>query len=352
MKRDQIIKVVIQLAEQADKLQVSDVLAALSKDYASRQYVSGVLNDLVTRGSLVVAGSKRFTFYALPFKADKLIDKETRVLNNKNLTDHEVYDELISKAALVRRLNDNTSSIVNFGFTEMLNNAIEHSKSEKIKVELYRDGRDVIFTIRDFGVGVYENVKAKYKLQSDLEAVQELLKGKTTTAPKAHTGEGIFFTSKAADEFILESFATRLRVNNKIDDVFVETRDRKLKGTKVTFRINLHSSRHVSEIFQRFYSDPESFAFDKTIIMVKLYTMGTVYVSRSQARRILSNVEKKFKVIILDFENVPTIGQAFADEIFRVFSAKHPEIEIRAENMNDNVEFMVKRARSTGRMLT
>jgi len=352
MKRDQIIKIVLQLAEQEDKFQVSNVLEGLSEGYASRQYVSGVLSDLVARGSLVVAGSKRFTFYALPSKADALIDKETRVLNNKNLTDHEVYDELISKAALVKRLNDNTSSIVNFGFTEMLNNAIEHSTSEQIKVELYRDGRDVIFTIRDFGVGVYENVKAKYKLQSDLEAVQELLKGKTTTAPKAHSGEGIFFTSKAADEFILESFETRLRVNNKIDDVFVETRERRLKGTKVTFRINLHSSRHLSEIFQRFYTDPESYAFDKTIIMVKLYTMGTVYVSRSQARRVLSNVEKKFKVIILDFENVPTIGQAFADEIFRVFKSKHPEIEIRTENMNDNVEFMIKRAQSTGRMLT
>ncbi|HEX4775047.1 MAG TPA: DUF4325 domain-containing protein [Candidatus Saccharimonadales bacterium] len=352
MKRDQIIKIVLQLAAQEDKFQVSNVLEALGEGYASRQHVSGVLNDLVTRGSLVVAGSKRFTFYALPSKADKLIDKETRVLTNKNLTDHEVYEGLISKVALAKRLNENTGSIVNFGFTEMLNNAIEHSESKQIKVKLYRDGRDVIFTIRDFGVGVYENVKAKYKLQSDLEAVQELLKGKTTTAPKAHSGEGIFFTSKAADEFVLESFDTRLRVNNNIDDVFVETRERRLKGTKVTFRINLHSSRHLSEIFQRFYTDPESFAFDKTVIMVKLYTMGTVYVSRSQAKRVLSNIAKKFKVIILDFENVPTIGQAFADEIFRVFSARHPEIEIRTENMNENVEFMIKRAQSTGQMLT
>lgn len=352
MKRNQIIKIALQLAEQKDKFQVSDVLERLNKSYASRQYVSGILSDLATRGSIVVAGSKRFTFYALPAKADKLIDKETRILNNENLTDHEVYDELMSKAALVKRLNDNTSSIVNFGFTEMLNNAIEHSESKQIKVELFRDGNDIIFVVRDFGVGVYENVKTKYKLHSDLEAVQELLKGKTTTAPKAHSGEGIFFTSKAADEFILESFETRLRVDNKIDDVFVETRERKLKGTKVTFRIDLHSSRHLSEIFQRFYTDPESYAFDKTVIMVKLYTMGTVYVSRSQARRVLSNLEKRFRVIILDFDNVPTIGQAFADEIFRVFNTKHPEVEIRAENMNNNVEFMVKRALSTGQMLT
>ena len=350
MKRQEIEKVILRLAKSLDKIQVSQVLAQLDPKFASRQYVSGILSDLVTRGELVVAGSKRFTFYSLPSKADTLIDKETRILQNNGLSDHLVYEELASKAVLAKKLNDNTSSIVNFAFTEMLNNAIEHSHSDRIKVELYRDGRDLVFTIRDFGVGVFENVKKKYDLNSDLEAIQELLKGKTTTAPKAHSGEGIFFTSKSADEFILESFATRLRVDNKIEDVFVESRERSLKGTQVTFRINLHSNRHLSNIFRQYYSDPQSFAFDKTLIMIKLYTMGTVYVSRSQARRVLSNVEKKFKVIILDFDNVPTIGQAFADEIIRVFGSKHPEIEIRCVNMNDNVEFMIKRAYSTGQM--
>jgi anti-sigma regulatory factor (Ser/Thr protein kinase)/predicted transcriptional regulator len=352
MKRQEIEKVVIQLAEKVDKFQVSQVLDKLDKEFASRQYISGILSDLVTKGALVVAGSKRFTFYSAPSKAGMLIDKETRTLLNKGLTDHLVYEEITSKSVLAKRFNDTTSSIVNFAFTEMLNNAIEHSRSDRIKIEFYRDGHDLVFTIRDFGVGVFENVKKKYGLNSDLEAIQELLKGKTTTEPKAHSGEGIFFTSKSADEFLLESFMSRLRVDNKIEDVFVESRQRSLRGTKVTFRVNLHSSRHLSDIFKKYYTDPESFAFDKTIIMVKLYTMGTVYVSRSQARRVLSNVEKKFKVIILDFDKVPTIGQAFADEVFRVFGSKHPSVEVRAINMNDNVEFMIKRARSTGRMLT
>jgi anti-sigma regulatory factor (Ser/Thr protein kinase) len=252
----------------------------------------------------------------------------------------------------MKKLNENASSILNYAFSEMLNNAIEHSNSDRIKIELYRDGEELVFTIRDFGIGVFENIKKKYKLGTDLAAIQELLKGKATTAPKAHSGEGIFFTSKSADEFILDSFGSRLRVDNRIDDVFVESRERSLRGTKVTFRISLHTSRHLNHIFSKYYSDPESFAFDKTIIMVKLYTMGTVYVSRSQARRVISNIEKRFKVLVLDFDNVPTIGQAFADEIFRVFTTKHPEIEIRCINMNENVEFMVKRADSTGKLFT
>ena len=70
--------------------------------------------------------------------------------------------------------------------------------------------------------------------------------------------------------------------------------------------------------------------------------MGTIYVSRSQARRVLNNLDK-FKSVILDFDKVPTIGQAFADEIFRVFAQRHPEIEIKAINMNEAVEFMANR---------
>jgi anti-sigma regulatory factor (Ser/Thr protein kinase) len=352
MKREEIEKIILKIADETDKFQSSLVIDKLPKNFATRQYISGILNDLVSRNILSAAGSTRFTYYSLPSKADSLIDKETRTLQNVDLKEHLIYEELTSRSALMKKLNENASSILNFAFSEMLNNAIEHSQSDRIRIELYRDEKDLVFTVRDFGVGVFENIKKKYELSTDLEAIQELLKGKTTTAPKAHSGEGIFFTSKSADEFILESFESRLRVNNRIDDVFVESRERSLRGTKVTFRLSLHTQRHLNDIFKQYYSDPESFAFDKTVILVKLYTMGTVYVSRSQARRVTSNIEKKFKVLVLDFDNVPTIGQAFADEIFRVFATRHPEVEIRCENMNENVEFMVKRADSTGKLFT
>jgi hypothetical protein len=52
----------------------------------------------------------------------------------------------------------------------------------------------------------------------------------------------------------------------------------------------------------------------------------------------------KFEMIILDFDKVPTVGQAFADEIFRVFRNKYPKIKVIPINMNESVEFMIKRA--------
>jgi len=47
--------------------------------------------------------------------------------------------------------------------------------------------------------------------------------------------------------------------------------------------------------------------------------------------------------ITVHLAEVKTIGQAFADEIFRVFRNKHKEITILPINMNQEVKFMIKR---------
>ncbi|MBU1083906.1 MAG: STAS-like domain-containing protein, partial [Candidatus Omnitrophica bacterium] len=70
---------------------------------------------------------------------------------------------------------------------------------------------------------------------------------------------------------------------------------------------------------------------------------GANYVSRSQARRVLAGLEK-FKTVVLDFKGIEAIGQAFADEIFRVWKSAHTDKEISARNACENVMFMVKRA--------
>jgi hypothetical protein len=79
----------------------------------------------------------------------------------------------------------------------------------------------------------------------------------------------------------------------------------------------------------------------KTTVKVKLYRERVDDVSSSQARRMVSGLEK-FKVIESDFETLPTIGQGFADEIFRVWQAKHPDIRIVPINAGPNVLFMIR----------
>lgn len=80
-------------------------------------------------------------------------------------------------------------------------------------------------------------------------------------------------------------------------------------------------------------------------VRVQLDTITGDYISRSKAREVLLGLEK-FKIILLDFDRVPVIGQAFADEIYRVFQNKYPRIVIQETSMNEGVKFMIERART------
>lgn len=333
---------ILSIAKSKKRFKTSDVLRIVKNEY-SRQYVARITSELVSEKKLVKSGSTNNSAYCLPSNIASLGNSAKKRLKNIDLQEHEVLEQIKSLAPFTLQLRDNVRSIFDYAFSEMLNNAIEHSKSESIDIEVSKRDHFLRFTIRDFGIGVFRNVMNKRSLKSEYEAMQDLLKGKTTTAPRAHSGEGIFFTSKSADTFVLESFGFKMIVDNQAKDVFFEKQKRSTLGTKVSYEIQLTSKKHTIDIFNHYQVNPDDFAFNKTEVQVKLYTIGTVHVSRSQARRIVSGLDK-FEAIVLDFDKVPSIGQGFVDEIFRVFKDRHPRITITPVNMTESVEFMVKRA--------
>lgn len=331
---------ILNLASKRRQFRTSDVLDVLNHR-VSRQYVSHVINGLVREGRLVKAGSTRGAVYALPQNAPLHLTIRKR-LTNQSLREDAVLDDLKRSAPFMARMRENVYSIFTYGFLEMLNNAIEHSNSPEIVVEVSKGGKQLSFMIRDFGIGVFRNVMQNRNLESELEAIQDLLKGKTTTAPKGHSGQGIFFTSKVADVFILESFDRRLRVDNIVKDYFIENLKPSRRGTRVIFLIAENSPRRLEDVFRDYQTDPREPAFDKSEVKVRLYTMGTEYVSRSEARRLMAGLEK-FRSVVLDFDRVRTVGQGFADEIFRVFRQRHPGTVVTAINMSEPVRFVVER---------
>jgi anti-sigma regulatory factor (Ser/Thr protein kinase)/uncharacterized protein (DUF1330 family) len=341
----QIQDTIMKVAESQKRFRVADVLSAHPKD-VSRQYVSTVLGDYVRQEKLIREGGGGYTTYVLPKYSNFLSNIYKKRVKNSDLKEHEVFDEIQKQTPLLSNLQENVQSIFNYAFLEMLNNAIEHSQAKNIDIDIHKERGDLCFNIRDYGIGVFKNVMSKRKLNNELEAIQDLLKGKVTTQPRAHSGEGIFFTSRVSDLFILESFGYRLRIDNKLQDVFVEELPSSLRGTLVSFRLSNKSKKHLNDIFKRYQSDPNEYGFDKTEVHIKLYTIGGIYISRSQARRVLSGLEK-FKTVIMDFDKVPTVGQAFADEVFRVFQTRYPNIEIRPVNMNESVKFMIDRVEKT-----
>jgi len=329
------------------KASVQDIVSNLPEK-KSRQWVSTLLNKLADEGKLSRARLGKHAFYVLPQNKDLLTKRVVKSLENKALQEDRVLEELKRTAPFLRDMEENVDSILFYAFTEMLNNAIEHSKSKTIDVKIEKVDNRIAFEVVDKGIGAFRNIKNKKKLSSELEAIQELLKGKTTTLPHSHTGEGIFFTSKIADIFILDSYGYRLRIDKFVKDIFIEEIDN-TTGTRVRFELMENSDKHLNDIFEQYQSKPGSYSFDKTHVYIKLYTAGTIYISRSQARRLLVNLDK-FKVVVLNFEGIKTIGQAFADEVFRVFATRHPNIEIKPTNTNDTVSFMIDRAKKNAQL--
>jgi len=323
------------------KAKVADIVKATG---FSRAYISRFFNELKKQGKIVLIGKANKACYILAKKEllrkmRKEILNVRRILKNINLSEDVVLDGIKKDTGIFSGLPKNIISILDYAFTEMLNNAIVHSRSDMIIVIMERGKSGINFEVNDFGIGIFNNIMKKRKLNNELEAIQDLLKGKQTTAPKEHTGEGIFFTSKVADRLVIQSSKKNLIFDNRLNDIFIK--DTKfIRGSKVKFEIDKNSKRDLNRIFKEFSG--EAFDFGKTKVRVDLYEMDNAFISRSQARRILTGLEK-FRTIVLDFENVGTIGQGFADEVFRVWRGHHPDIEVKYQNANENILFMIKR---------
>ncbi len=320
---------------------------ALMKRFGvSRQAIHRHLKALVREGKILKQGSsRRTTFYLLNTAEARrtLLGKPRRFqkrIRAKGASEDVLLNELKQQAGFLDPLSPEALGIFQYAFTEMVNNAIDHSESTFITVDVTVDAATASFVVKDTGIGVFRSIEEKLGLASELEAIEDLLKGKQTTMPERHSGEGIFFTSKAADRFELQSHRKKLVVDNGARDLFVKD-VRFTKGTRVFFEMPTTSKRKLDDIFQEYTK--ESFTFDKTSVAVKLFESGESYVSRSQARRLLHALEQ-FREIVLDFKGVETVGQAFADEVFRVFQNRHPDIVIRYEHANENVTFMIRRA--------
>src|SRR5262245_30867695 len=227
----------------------------------------------------------------------------------------------------------------------MINNAIDHSDGREVRVEVRRDALDSEILVEDDGEGIFVKIQRALGLRDPREAILELAKGKLTTAPENHSGEGIFFTSRVMDGFEIESHHLRFSHQARADD-HIREQAADTPGTRVSMRLANDSPRRLREVFDQF-TDPEESTFDKTVVPLRLAQHeGDKLVSRSQAKRVAHRFER-FKRVELDFTGVEEIGQAFADEVFRVFARAHPEIRIVPLNTAPAVAQMIRRAVNT-----
>lgn len=261
-----------------------------------------------------------------------------RSLDLTDLREDLVWRDLAAEL-LQDRLGAEARSIVGYAFTEMLNNAIDHSGAARVSVAAWAGRFEARFEIRDSGRGALAHIRDVFALPDLYDALGDLTKGKTTTDPDRHTGEGIFFTSKAVDVFSLESDGIVWTVDNVRHDQAVGVSD-VTSGTRVRWELDPATERSLTDVFREFTDDDHAFARTRTT--VRLFGYGVRFVSRSEAKRLLRGLER-FREVRVDFSGVEEVGQGFVDEVFRVWPSQHPDTAVSPTGMAGPVEFMVTR---------
>ncbi len=310
-----------------------------SKFGITRQAVNKHLQKLTSEGCLAETGQTRNRVYKLA-----ALSEWTKIYPIvAGLAEDLVWTDDIK--AVIGKLPDNVLNIWHYGFTEMFNNAIDHSGGTSILVHIRKTAAATEMLLSDDGVGIFKKIQTAMNLLDERHAILELSKGKLTTDPKNHSGEGIFFTSRLFDSFNITSGEVYFSHEFHEDEDWVMQSHRPRNGTSVWMRLNNHTSRTDKKIFDQYVSG-DDYGFTKTVVPVRLAQYGNdKLISRSQAKRVLARVEQ-FKTVVFDFGEVNSIGQAFADEIFRVFKLVHPEIELVAIRANSEVKRMIARATS------
>lgn len=302
----------------------------------TRTTVHRHLNRLLKEGDVIKTGTKKGCRYHLKREKNKTFTfSVTPELDEFGIWKEYFLDDFMP-------IKYNIRSICEYGFTEILNNAIEHAHAKSIQTSSNWQKNYVTLTIRDDGIGIFRKLLLAFHLNEIKESVLEVTKGKVTTDPSRHTGEGLFFTGRAFDLFSLKSNGILFLRDNLAEDWSLETTKGHYAGTEVSMGIALNADGNLTRLFQQ-YQTPETLEFSKTDIFVKLAELGGErFISRSQAKRILRGLEQ-FKMIILDFKDVEMVGQGFVDEVFRVFARQNPQINITYQNANPDVQFMIKR---------
>jgi biotin operon repressor len=307
----------------------------------SRQAVNKHLQRLISEGAVKAEGNTVKRTYTLA----SLVEWAQTYELKKGLAEDVVWRQDIS--TVLGAQPENVLAIWHYAFTEMFNNAIDHSFGSQIYVHIARTAGSTRLVLKDNGVGIFKKIQAALGLADERHAILELSKGKLTTDPDRHTGQGIFFTSRMVDHFSIFSGGVHFshdREDQDIDWIF-DNKGQDVSGTIIWMSLGNHTSKTVNKIWNM-YSGDDDYGFVKTVVPVRLAQYGNDrLISRSQAKRVVSRVEL-FKTVVFDFEDVPTIGQAFADEIFRVFANAHPEIELIPVKANSDVKRMIGAAKA------
>jgi len=294
------------------------------------------IDVLIKEKKLIRVGLGRYPSYSLPVTSKSFSFKITKDSSEEKIA--------VAARSFVGELPYSASQIFDYAFMEITNNAIEHSSAKTIKITIEKSATKIRAAIYDDGIGIFKKIKNDLGLQNESQALIELSKGKFTSSPQNHSGEGIFFSSKLCDAFYIDSDGLVFSPQAKEPEFIKKSRPK--NGTMVVLTILIDTKKVPKKIFDEFAGSDFDAPKFKTVAQLRFMQQeGLALTSRSQARRLLARMEK-FTSVTFDFEGVDFIGQAFADEIFRVYAKSHPNIKFEIANAASGIKTMISHVKN------
>lgn len=301
----------------------------------SRQAAYNHLIAMARGGELLREGAGRGSHYRRPFLLAHRYDL-AGLAEDIVWSDERAQLQRMDLSALD---NPKVGKILDFTFTEMLNNAIDHSEGSSVATRWFAADSQIAFEIEDDGVGVYRNMREDRGLATDFEAIGEISKGKQTTAPEAHSGLGIFFSSRMSSRFRLSSGHYVWTVDSHLDDQAIGWLEDERVGTLVRCEVDADTTVEPRDVF-RTLAPLEAPGSHRSRVRVSLFEQGD-FVSRSEAKRVGAELEA-FDEVEIDFTAVDQVGQGFVDELFRVWQRAHPGTRLVPVNANPAIGALIQ----------
>src|SRR5712691_10725348 len=213
----------------------------------SRQGVHRRLQSLLHQTMLCVSGTTRKRYTLRPL---------VHWVHTYALSANEAEDLIWRRdiRPLLGALPENVLDIWQYGFTEIFNNAIEHSAGQTVVLSVDQTAIDTKIAMLDDGEGIFKKLTRELGLEDERHAVLELAKGKVTTDPVHHTGEGIFFTSRMFDDFRIRSGHVLFAHQRTAAEDWIYEEHTSLDGTRVSMRVHNQASHTTQEVFDAFTS--------------------------------------------------------------------------------------------------
>jgi len=238
-------------------------------------------------------------------------------------------------------LPDNVAQLAQHAFTELLNNAIDHSGGSSVTVSVRQTPAQVQLLVSDDGRGIFDAIGEAFEITDPALAMLELAKGKLTRQPEQHSGRGLFFTAKLADVIDLHANQAAFQQCDWQREQWLPVRPACARGSAVYVAIATDTDRTLDQVLRHYSLDGQGYGFERTVVPLRLLTAPQLgLASRAQARRVAARLPQ-FRRVELDFDGLADVGHGFVDELLRVFHRQHPGLMLVPTNMALRVAEMV-----------